>query len=424
MPAGATATAANANANASATGEGSETPEKWGLKRMQTFAFSELERADLVVDAVYQGGRIGNAGDDPFPRLLRLSNMGGFRYRGSLATLEMVVLTTSMSDPDWPDALDPETGVFTYYGDNKRPGRALHDTPRNGNQLLSLVFQIGHEGVEGRRKVPPILLFANTGDWRDVIFLGLAVPGTADLRASEDLVAIWRTSLGRRFQNYRARLTVLDVPVVSRAWMADILEARPHTANAPGAWLAWVETGHPRPLVANRTVEYRSRSEQLPQDAEGMAIVRAIHEFFADRPHGFEACAAAIARLMLPEIAALDLTRPSRDGGRDAIGQLRIGRGSTSILVDFALEAKCYGASSSVGVRDMSRLISRLRHRQFGILVTTSHVDIQAYREIKEDRHPVVVISGGDIVDVLRFNGHSTVAAVTSWLRQEFAGSP
>jgi hypothetical protein len=33
------------------------------------------------------------------------------------------------------------------------------------------------------------------------------------------------------------------------------------------------------------------------------------------------------------------------------------------------------------GVREMSRLISRLRHRQFGVLVTTSYVDNQAYRE-------------------------------------------
>ena len=70
-----------------------------------------------------------------------MSNQGGFRYRGSVAALEMVVLTSSMSDPDWPDALDPETGVFTDYGDNKRPGRTLHETPRNGNELLSRVFK-------------------------------------------------------------------------------------------------------------------------------------------------------------------------------------------------------------------------------------------------------------------------------------------
>ena len=135
---------------------------------------------------------------------------GGFRYRGALDALDLVVLTSSLRDPDWPDMLDLETGVYTYYGDNKRPGRGLHETPRKGNELLRRIFDLAHSGVDGRRQVPPILIFANTGEWRDVAFLGLAVPGTADLRTSEDLVAIWKISEGRRFQNYRARFSVLD----------------------------------------------------------------------------------------------------------------------------------------------------------------------------------------------------------------------
>jgi hypothetical protein len=53
----------------------------------------------------------------------------------------------------------------------------------------------------------------------------------------------------------------------------------------------------------------------------------------------------------------LDVTRPSRDGGRDAVGKLRVGTGPGAILADFALEAKCYGPTNSVGVRELSRLI-------------------------------------------------------------------
>ena len=116
----------------------------------------------------------------------------------------------------------------------------------------------------------------------------------------------------------------------------------------------------------------------------------------------------------------MDLTRPYRDGGRDATGQLRIGRGVSAILVDFALEAKCYSFKSGVGVREMSRLISRLRHRQFGILVTTSHVDIQAYQEIKEDQHPIIVLAAADIVELLRHNGQSNPVSVQAWLEQNF----
>jgi hypothetical protein len=51
--------------------------------------------------------------------------------------------------------------------------------------------------------------------------------------------------------------------------------------------------------------------------------------------------------------------------------------------------------------------------------VTTSFVDGQAYREIKEDRHPIVVVSAVDIVDVLRSHGHGDVAAVETWLNME-----
>jgi hypothetical protein len=333
----------------------------------------------------------------------------------------MVVLTSSLSDPDWPDSVDRETGVFTYYGDNKKPGRALHETPRNGNELLRRVFDFAQQGSTGRRRIPLVFVFANTGVWRDVVFLGLAAPGTAGLGASEDLVAIWKISDGKRFQNYRARFTILDVPVVPRAWLSDIVNRQPLSVNAPSAWLEWVASGQRRALVAKRSLAHRTKSEQLPHDKEGLAIIRTIHRCFSGRPHDFELCAAALAKLLMPDIASLDVTRPSRDGGRDAIGLLRVGRGATSIVVDFALEAKCYGLANGVGVREMSRLISRLRHRHFGVLVTTSYVDLQTYKEIKDDNHPIVVVAASDIVELLRANELGNVKAVENWLSREFS---
>jgi hypothetical protein len=88
--------------------------------------------------------------------------------------------------------------------------------------------------------------------------------------------------------------------------------------------------------------------------------------------------------------------------------------------VDFALEAKCYNIDNSVGVREVSRLISRLRHRQFGVLVTTSYLHSQAYRELKEDGHPVVVIAAKDIVDILARAGLNSVTDVVHWLESNF----
>jgi hypothetical protein len=60
------------------------------------------------------------------------------------------------------------------------------------------------------------------------------------------------------------------------------------------------------------------------------------------------------------------------DAGRDAIGTYRVGPIADRISLDFALEAKCYASDNGVGVKELSRLLSRLRRREFGILVTTS----------------------------------------------------
>ena len=106
------------------------------------------------------------------------------------------------------------------------------------------------------------------------------------------------------------------------------------------------------------------------------------------------------------------------------MGKLKVGQGPGAILVDFSLEAKCYGPSNSVGVREVARLISRLRHRQFGVLVTTSYVNEQAYREIKEDQHPIMVIAAIDIATILKHHGISGQAAVKAWLTAEFSVKP
>ena len=388
---------------------------------MKTVPFVELRSADLVVDSVYRGGRRGNAGDDPLPRLLQVSSGGGFRFRGQLDQgLELLVLTSSRKDPNWPDTLDLETGVYTYYGDNKKPGLALHKTPRKGNQILNDIFGLSGLSKDGRKRVPPILVFENTGEWRDVVFLGLAVPGTTDLRGAEDLVAIWKNSKGQRFQNYRARFSILDTHLISRAWVTDIIEGRPHSRNTPKAWGEWVETGKIHSLRCERPIEYRTKVEQIPQDSDGLAILEVIHNYFESDLFAFERCACALARLLLPEITRLEMTRPSRDGGRDGLGEYRVGIGDSSIKIDFALEAKCKGITSGVGVKEVSRLISRLRHRQFGILVTTSYVGLQAYKEIREDRHPIIVLAGTDIVELLRVHKLKSSESVRNWLQQDF----
>jgi hypothetical protein len=371
----------------------------------------------LLIEHVYKGGRKGNSSDDPLHKLIGVSNQGGFRYIGSKETPRLIVLKSSMQDPDWPDDFDIENGIYTYYGDNKTPGHELHDTPRFGNLLLRSMFEKIHAGKAERAAVPPVLIFATTGEYRDVKLIGLAVPGADNLPATADLVAVWKIKNGQRFQNYQAKLTILDAAEISMAWIEDVKNGNPLTEHSPKAWRLWVETGVYRPLKATRTLKYRVRQEQMSGNAQDVKMIAAIHAKFKDNPYRFEACAAKIAEYMLKNIVSVDLTRPSRDGGRDAIGKFRIGDGESSVLVDFALEAKCYGPDNAVTVKDLSRLISRLRHRQFGVLVTTSYIALQAYQEIKEDEHPVVLITAVDIIRTLRSTGVNSMEGLTTWLQ-------
>ncbi len=170
--------------------------------------------------------------------------------------------------------------------------------------------------------------------------------------------------------------------------------------------------GHTVPAKA-----VRSKQQQLPETAELGAYTKLVHEFFKENPYAFERCAMELARLFMPAIRNWELTRPWRDGGRDALGTYRIGHGAGAIDVEFAMEAKCYAMENGVGIRPLSRLISRLRHRQFGILVTTSYLDSQAYQELVQDSHPVVVISARDIAAKLK-ERFGSLDNVKTWLER------
>jgi hypothetical protein len=370
----------------------------------------ELEQVNLNVDDIYGGSRRGNSSDDPLPKLLGVDNGAGFRHLGkrpNIETLKLLVLKTSFSDVNWPDALDKENGLFIYYGDNRKPGD-LHSTPRQGNLMLRNLFNEAHSHTQST-SFPPIFLFGNTNIYRDVRFLGLAVPGADTKNADEDLVAVWRTTHdGFRFQNYRAIFTILDVPVISRQWIADIQAGNAiESPYAPTPWLNWVDGRKYTPLLSSPAKIIRSKADQLPETPELAAYIELLRQNYEDDAYGFEKCAMEIARLFMPNINSYEITRPWRDGGRDAIGTYRLGTDAGSINVEFAMEAKCYGMTTGVGVRALSRLISRLRHRQFGILVTTSYLDSQAYQELINDAHPVVIISARDIANKLteKFGG-------------------
>jgi hypothetical protein len=391
----------------------------------RSFDHDELSNADLIVDAVYEGGEANDLSAAPLPDLLNVGTAGGFRPvrtpPNSTQKYSYVVLYTTFNEPDWPDALDAQTGTFTYYGDNRNPGSTIHE--KTGNKILRDAFHDLHNGQQ--ETIPPFFVFSKGDGW-DRTFRGLAVPGDRLANQSEDLVALWKIRNGSRFQNYKATFTILDVSQIPRAWISDLEKGDFLTENTPDVWAEWRERGSYTPLQAEQTKDHRTKAEQMPTSTEKQTILDTVYSYCkddSDQSRRFEHIAKAIFELMDPNVTRSKVTRRSRDGGRDAIGTYHIspdiGSESDSLGVEFALEAKCYGPNSSVGVHDTSRLISRIRHRQFGVLVTTSYVHEQAYKEIKQDGHPVLILSGGDIAEVLLENGVTSESKVKEWMKSQ-----
>lgn len=392
--------------------------------------FCSLKCADLTVDAVYESTHDGKLSGEPISKLLPGGgNMGGFRIAGIGPDKKWVALFTTAADKDWPDTIDLNIGQFVYYGDNKTPGHELHETQKGGNTVLRRVFDLLHATPPQRQLIPPFFIFEKhptPKGARSVQFKGLAVPGHPSLSATEDLVAVWKTTDKQRFQNYRSVFSILDAAVLPRPWLDDVIAGRNRMDKAPVAYSDWVETGKYDLLTSEPTTVIRSQEQQSPDTPLKWSILEAVFKHFQDSPTAFEGFAARVFQMSDRRVIIDEITQASVDGGRDAIGRYVLGLESDPVYSDFALEAKCYepGLSgkkaNSVGVKEVARLISRLRHRQFGVLVTTSFVGRQAYGEVREDRHPIVFISGQDIAEILIHSGHNTVERVKALLASEF----
>ena len=335
-----------------------------------------------------------------------INNTSGFRPKSKangstdIEECAFCVLVTNFGEVEWPDYLDPETGIFKYFGDKRSEGD-LHATQVGGNRFLRENFKKLHTG--SRLAVPPVLVFENhkNDEGSQMRFLGLAAPGAQGLSAYEDLVAVWRVKGKTRFQNYRSIFTILKTDVIDKAWLHDLVEgiSPANSQYCPEVWKKWAVSGIYTPLTCTRKREPREKKNQLPHtDAEQHILDRVMKEF-NDRE--FEFAAVEIVQLMDPRFTDLSVTQRVRDGGRDGIGSYKVGHENHQIHLSAIIEAKLWREKSDVGVKPMSRLISRIKHRDIGVFVTTSSFNKQVQQELIDDDHPVILVSGGDISRVL-----------------------
>jgi len=368
---------------------------------------------ELRIDASYRNTNDWRHADDVFNRFFRFSddkainNTSGFRPKskrdGSTDIVECAfcVLVTNFGETEWPDSLERESGQLVYYGDNRSPGRRLNDTAIGGNRLLEHVFTLLHSGR--RELIPPFLCFESykTDTGSQMKFLGLACPGAHRASAFEDLVAVWRVAGDARFQNYRAVFTILRTEIIQRDWLVDLVDGVRSFSSAacPESWNEWVHSGVYSPLKCARQVVPRTREEQGPRDSRERRVLQEVFDRLSDRE--FEFAAADLLEKMDPRFVNLVVTRATRDGGRDVIANYRVGHDNHQVLLSAYVEAKRWNPSNAVGVKPMMRLIARLKHRDLGVFVTTSFFETQVQEELIEDRHPILLLSGGDIARLL-----------------------
>ena len=392
--------------------------------------FEKIEEADrknwhLIIDAVYRADPSKpNMSAEVISKLLGVKNQGGFRYLGKTETPNLVVLFTSGEDIYWKDELDTTTGLLLYYGDNKTPGNDLHKTNLHGNEILRYMFDLAcSDDFEKRKNIPPVLVFKKNSSiydenhsGRDVKFLGLAVPGLAGKPKKDWLSAVWGCNRnGDRFQNYKSYFTVLDTSSgsalekgagINLAWLNDIKIGRAYESPyAPIVWKKYIDGLKISPLSSRAEKYIKTKEEQLPIDKLQYKMLLTLQKYFCDLDGGysFEVFARDLTIYMDPAVVDLNTTRPFKDGGFDAEGRYRIfSKVENVVYVDFYLQAKCYNPETTpVAVKDTARLISRIKDRQFGVMFTTSYVATQAYQEIIEDGHPIVIINGRNIIEYI-----------------------
>lgn len=390
----------------------------------------------LYIDAVYKADDSKkNFSSEVLSKLLGVKNQGGFRYLGKTETPNLVILFTSGEDIYWKDELDSSVGLLLYYGDNKTPGTDLHKTNLHGNEILRYIFELASlDDIEERKKLPPILVFKKESG-RNVKFLGLAVPGIKGKPSKDWLTAVWGCNRnGDRFQNYKSFFTILNTSSgsdyskgfgINLAWINDIEIGNAfNSVYAPIEWKKYIMQKNYSVLFSKVEKTVKSKEEQLPSNEIQKKMLMTIQNYFIekDRGYSFENFACDLTKYIDSSVIDIDVTRPFKDGGIDGEGRYKIFTNvENTVYVDFYLQAKCYSINNPVTVKDTSRLISRIKDRQFGIMFTTSYIATQAYEEILIDGHPIVIINGKNIIEYV-FNELEirTVEKLMDWLVKNY----
>ncbi len=290
----------------------------------------------------------------------------------------------------WDDLIDLTNAQILYWGDAKKHvNKKLDDF--KGNAVFRKIYDYLLAG--GREAATPILHFSKP-ESGIVKFNGLC--------ALRKLEISWFDDHGFPIQNYRADLTILDCGEVSIKWIHNRIRSEEPTEldnhpDCPAAWKSY-KKGKIKPIDIWQK-KIRSKDVQLPEKDSKEDIV--LSQLVSLSPGQFEKVIVALFEQLDELVHHIHKTKPIGDGGFDFFGRFKMPR-PLGYEIDFRGEVKRYSRNTAVDPKAVSRLVARLTRGEYGIFVTTSFFTENAQREVLDDRYPVHLISGVDLVNILK----------------------
>ncbi len=327
------------------------------------------------------------------PGIRPLAYIGDLKKEGLPAYLILVTHERSSSGQlnPWEDIVDLSNAEILYWGDAK-----AHKTKRiddfKGNETLRNIFNYALGGDTAL--LPPILHFSKPEKGM-VKFNGLCVLDKLEISWFYDEIVPVR--------NYHAHLTILDCESVNVSWLhhrANCGDAHEldHHQECPNTWKRY-KKGHKVPIEIWKK-EIRPRIEQLPPQNSPEAKI--LEQLVKLEPFEFEKVIVALFKELKDVTHHITGTRRTGDGGFDFFGAFVLPR-PINYSIQFRGEVKRYSRNTAVSPKEVSRLVARLSRQEYGIFVTTSYFTDQTQKEVILDAYPVHLISGSDLVNMLKY---------------------
>ncbi len=340
-------------------------------------------------------------------------------------------------DTPWKDTFDVDNGHIHYFGDNKSPDSAGHES--KGNEALIKAFQ-AHSALEkeSRNSAIPLLFYrsvtVNSKKKGYIEFNGFG------MIRNIQLITQYCLKTKRSFSNYQYDFIIFSMAEEGETFDWNWISAR-RDSNlslaetnqlAPKSWQRWLKYGEGALNSSRRRVSrlhvLPSKDQQPPKGSEELALLKEIYAFYHHKKSNFEALASLVTEKIIKDNGGNYvtgwITDAGRDGGADFYGRMDIGNGFGTAKIILLGQAKCESIGAPTGGNHIARTVARLKRGWIGSYVTTSYFSPDVQQEIIEDSYPILLVNGDKLVKtvkiILHEQGWQSLNAYLRWVDTEY----